>query len=286
MVFQSYALWPHMSVLENVAYPLHSKKLPREDANRRAREALALVGLERYVGSQPGNLSGGQQQRVALARALASECRRLLCDEPLSNLDVRLREQMRAEIRDLQARLRITTVYVTHDQSEALAISDHIAVMEQGSVVQFGTPREVYERPATEFVATFLGTVNLVPATVLGLRDDAGRELLELAGGARAFVAAPNGRALDKGARTQLGLRSELMRLGAPSGNAGANGTDNAWPGEIERAMFLGDSIEYVVRVPAGALKVRVPPYVRFSVGDPAVASITPEDCFVVANRP
>src|SRR5690606_1194927 len=165
MVFQSYALWPHMTVAENVAYPLLRQKISKSERETRAIQALEMVGLTSAKDSSPGRLSGGQQQRVALARALASQCQILLFDEPLSNLDVRLREQLRGEIRDLQRRLGITAIYVTHDQSEALAISDRIVAMNKGKIVQVDGPDALYTRPRTQFAARFLGSVNLLPAT-------------------------------------------------------------------------------------------------------------------------
>ena len=160
MVFQSYALFPHMSVLENVRYGLRRSGLASDEATRRAREGLATVGLAGYDERQPSELSGGQQQRVAVARALVLKPSVLLFDEPLSNLDARLRRQMREEVRDLQQRLRLTVVYVTHDQQEAMAVSDRIIVMNAGRIEQQGSPRDLYERPATAFLARFMGESN------------------------------------------------------------------------------------------------------------------------------
>lgn len=283
MVFQSYALWPHMSVLENVSYPLRSQKRPRQEVIKRARDALELVGLSGYEGSQPGNISGGQQQRVALARALASECNLLLFDEPLSNLDVHLREQMRSEIRDLQARLRITTIYVTHDQSEALAISDRVAIMQDGAIVQVGTPREVFEQPATEFAATFLGKVNLLQAAATGKREADLREQFRLAGGGEVHVrTAGAGGPSAEGTAVRVGLRAELIRL---SRNAPA-AEKNVWKARVERAVFFGDGIEYMIAIPVGRLRVRTPPYDQFRIGEEVFASIAPEHCFIVGATP
>src|SRR5690349_18569743 len=171
-VFQNYALFPHLSVAENVAYGLQVRGVPASEIASRVREVLALVGLAGYEHQFSSQLSGGEQQRVALARAIVIRPRVLLFDEPLSNLDAKLRVQMRTEIRDLQRRLAITTVYVTHDQEEAMAVSDRIAVMSQGSVVQEGTAEDLYYRPRSEFVATFVGRVNLVPARVVATEGD------------------------------------------------------------------------------------------------------------------
>ena len=166
MVFQSYALFPHMSVLDNVSYGLRMTKVGKAEAAERAEHALALVGLEGYGSRLPSELSGGQQQRVAVARAVVLEPEVLLLDEPLSNLDAKLRRQVREEIRTLQQRLQVTTVYVTHDQEEAMAVSDRIVVMEKGRVAQDGTPRTLYEDPKSRFIAGFIGEANLVPCVV------------------------------------------------------------------------------------------------------------------------
>ncbi|MGD9692996.1 MAG: ABC transporter ATP-binding protein [Phycisphaerales bacterium] len=166
MVFQSYALWPHMTVLENVEFGLRQRKLPRPERRQRAAEALALVQMDQYAQRKPAQLSGGQQQRVALARALAVQPDVLLLDEPLSNLDAKLRHDMRAEIRRLCRATSITTVYVTHDQKEALSLADRLAVMRQGRIEQLAPPREMYQAPTSTFVAEFLGAANLIPATI------------------------------------------------------------------------------------------------------------------------
>jgi iron(III) transport system ATP-binding protein len=166
LVFQSYALWPHMSVASNVAFGLERRKIRRAEIERKVADALALVGLSAYADRRPSQLSGGQQQRVALARTIVIEPEVLLLDEPLSNLDARLRVEMRVELRQLQRKLGLTAIYVTHDQEDANAIADRIAVLDQGRIQQMGTPLELYDRPANRFVATFLGTVNLIEGTI------------------------------------------------------------------------------------------------------------------------
>ncbi|WP_456366145.1 ABC transporter ATP-binding protein [Thermococcus sp.] len=172
LVFQNYALWPHMSVFDNVAYGLRIRKLPKEEVEKRVKWALELVKLQGFADRYPTQLSGGQQQRVAIARALVVEPKLLLLDEPLSNLDAKLRLEMRSEIRRIQRELGITVLYVTHDQEEAMAISDRIAVMNVGTVEQVGTPREIYEHPKTEFVASFMGKTNVIPAKVTEREGD------------------------------------------------------------------------------------------------------------------
>jgi len=172
LVFQNYALWPHMTVYDNVAYGLKVKKLPKQEIEKKVKWALELVKLEGYEDRYPTQLSGGQQQRVAIARALVVEPKLLLLDEPLSNLDAKLRLEMRSEIRRIQRELGITVIYVTHDQEEAMAISDRVAVMNIGQIEQVGTPKEIYEQPKTEFVAAFMGKTNVIPAEVVEREGD------------------------------------------------------------------------------------------------------------------
>ena len=167
LVFQNYALWPHMTVFDNIAYGLRIRKVPREEIKKKVEWALELVKLKGFENRYPTQLSGGQQQRVAIARALVVEPKVLLLDEPLSNLDAKIRERLRSEIGRIQRELGITTLYVTHDQEEAMAISDRIAVMNVGTIEQIGTPREIYEKPRTEFVASFMGKTNVIPARVV-----------------------------------------------------------------------------------------------------------------------
>jgi iron(III) transport system ATP-binding protein len=227
MVFQSYALFPHLRVLDNVRYGLEVMR--RSDAEVRALEALKTVGLSGLESRWPNELSGGQQQRVALARALVLEPKVLLFDEPLSNLDARLRRRMREEIRELQQRLKLTAVYVTHDQDEALSISDHIIVMDKAVVVQEGTPRELYESPKTRFVADFMGDANVVEGQV--------RAGVLTLGGLSLEVSRPDG-------PVQVAVRPHAVVLEQGSGAT------------VRRATYLGARLEYEVDSPFGALFV------------------------------
>ena len=183
MVFQSYAIWPHMNVFQNVAFPLEVRRLPKKEIRDKVMRVLQAVALDELVDRDATKLSGGQQQRLALARALVMEPKLLLLDEPLSNLDAKLRDRMRSELKRLQRDLNLTTVYVTHDQSEALALSHEIAVMNEGRVVQVGTPRQIYEQPTEKFVADFVGSTNFIGGTVETSR---GRELRRALGHGRA----------------------------------------------------------------------------------------------------
>ena len=241
MVFQSYALFPHMTVAENVRYGLDVAGMPRAGADARARDALATVGLPGLDARLPSELSGGQQQRVAVARALVLEPAVLLFDEPLSNLDARLRRQMREEIRELQQRLALTVVYVTHDQAEAMAVSDRIVVMNRGGIAQEGAPREIYEAPRDAFVAGFMGDANRVRGTLK--RRDA--TLADVTVGGVTLVVPHRG--LPDG-DVELSIRPEAIAF-APADAAPLVGT-------VRKASYLGGLIEYTLATPIGELFV------------------------------
>jgi len=244
MVFQDYALFPHMTVRDNVAYGLKVAHVSGADRTRRVDETLAFVGLKGLGDRWPNQLSGGQQQRVAVARALVIEPQVLLLDEPLSNLDAKLREQLRVEMRVLQRRLGMTFVYVTHDQEEALSLSDWIAVMNAGKVEQAGAPWDIYYRPRTAFLADFVGSVNLVPAKVLDVRDD----LVTIAlGSQRASVARPKDVTLASGQEVKLCLRPESFTIGSTADPSGGQKIELS--GTIVRRAFLGDTMRYWVKV-------------------------------------
>jgi putative spermidine/putrescine transport system ATP-binding protein len=236
MVFQSYALFPHLDVLENVAFGLRMRNVSRPERREKAAAALALVGLEKLADRYPSQLSGGQQQRVALARALVIEPSVLLLDEPLSNLDAHLRGEMRLEIRALQQRLSITTVFVTHDQSEALAMADRVVVMNAGEIVETGTPRQVSETPQHEFTAAFLGERAVVHGEVV--------DSVFIGAGLR-WAGAPAG-------ATRAVLRAARLRFAESAGPALAEG-------HVSASAFLGDSIETDVETPAGRIRVITP---------------------------
>jgi len=241
MVFQSYALFPHMSVLENVGYGLTVAGLAKSDVHARAQSALTTVGLTGFDERLPSELSGGQQQRVAVARALVLEPSVLLFDEPLSNLDARLRRQMREEIRDLQQRLSLTVVYVTHDQAEAMAVSDRIIVMNKATIAQEGAPRELYEQPRDVFVAGFMGDANRVRGTLKRIDDRFGDLTL-----GPLTVRLPH-RNLAPGA-VDVAIRPEAVELAAPGGS-GLEGT-------VRKAAYIGGLMEYTVVTALGDLFV------------------------------
>jgi iron(III) transport system ATP-binding protein len=270
MVFQSYAIWPHMTVAENVAYGLTVRKLPRAEVDQNVRRVLDLVQMTPYADRPASKLSGGQQQRIAVARAIAFSPTVLLFDEPLSNLDAKLRTEMRVELRELQRRLDITSVYVTHDQEEALAISDRVIVMNHGRIEQIGSPEIIYNRPESIFVADFVGAANLIKGHVKETRD--GVSLFETSGGVLLkAVAAANG-----GANT-VALRSAYVALERQTA-PGANVAE----GSIHRRMFHGDFIQYVVDWPAGQLIVRRPPTEMIEEGAAVTISFAPEHCILL----
>ncbi len=273
MVFQDYALFPHMTVFDNVGYGLRLARMRRAERKRRVGETLEFVELGKLANRYPSQLSGGQQQRVALARALVIEPEVLLLDEPLSNLDAKLREQLRWELRALQQRLGMTFVYVTHDQEEALSMSDWIAVMNEGRVEQAGTPWEIYYRPRTVFAARFVGTVNLVPARVLERRDGA---LVVAVGDMRLSVPGVDG---TIGEEVQLCVRPESLKIGHSA--AGEIGL----PGVVARSAFLGDLQRYWLQVGGQEWIVDQPdPGATRVFAGPVVVSVQPERMHVISE--
>jgi spermidine/putrescine ABC transporter ATP-binding subunit len=268
VVFQSYALFPHLSVFENVAFGLRERRTPRAEIERRVRAALGLVRLDTRAEARPAQLSGGMQQRVALARALVYEPRVLLLDEPLAALDKKLREEMRSELREIQRSVGITTIFVTHDQSEALGLSDRIAVMYGGRIEQLGAPREIYERPATRFVAEFIGA-----SSVLRGRATAG-DRVTLAGGEPVRVLGLSG--LSAGAAVELAIRPERIRL------AGGDG-ENVMDGRVTGVVYQGVQTDLTVEIGGGQrllVFVAEPAPTAFAPGQ-AVRLHLPPDAFM-----
>lgn len=252
MVFQNYALWPHMTVEKNVAFGLEERKLPRAEINRKVKDVLALVGLTDFAQRRPNQLSGGQQQRVALARTLAIEPKVLLLDEPLSNLDAKLRVQMRQELKSLQRRLGITTIFVTHDQEEALTTCDRIAVMDQGVIQQIGTPMELYDAPVNRFVANFVGTINFIEGNVE--QTETGSTFSSTLLGKVSLPATTVDHTRNRAA---LALRPHTISIStnAPTLTDGLNRAINI-PGNIVEREFLGEFVRY--RIDANGIELIV----------------------------
>ena len=278
MVFQSYAVWPHMSVYENIAFPLREGVRPVAAAQLRLRvgEMLGLLGLAELADRPVTTLSGGQQQRVALARALALRPKVLLMDEPLSNLDFQLQIQLRSSVRELVRHFDVTTIYVTHNQAEAMEIGDRIAVIDQGNIVQIGTPREIYRNPQDEFVARFIGEMSFLSARFLG--EEQGLALLETEAG-RLRTRPP--RHLAAGSTCLFGVRPEDLAPELTKGAAGAN--TNRIEGVILRARFLGEAVSYVARVGGSEIAFKAHHRVALEEGTRVRLSAAAEDCVTIA---
>ena len=274
MVFQSYAIWPHMDVFGNTAFPLQvgKKRWSRSEIDAKVMKVLKAVQLDHLRDREATKLSGGQQQRLALARALVMEPKLLLLDEPLSNLDAKLRELMRFELKRLQRELRITTVYVTHDQSEALALSHQIAVMNAGRIQQIGTPREIYERPQTQFVADFVGTTNFVEGTVSAAMAEAQHYIVETEIGPLQAYSVDTVRPGDK---VILSIRPEDVRLSPTALEPGAN----VLSGVVDQKVFLGESLDWRIRVGSRELLSRTHPTIYTRIGEPVWAQIDAAKC-------
>ena len=245
MVFQNYALWPHMTLFDNVAYGLKLKKIPRGEISGRVEKVFSMVNLTGLEKRYPGQLSGGQQQRVALARALVLNPDVLLLDEPLSNLDAKIRQTVRAEIRKLQKELAITSIYVTHDQEEALTISDRIAVLDHGTVQQLGTPRDLYERPENAFVADFIGINNLIAGEVQGIEEESGWMTVQTLFGP---IRCPHENRFRAGNRCLISVRPETASILGP-GERPEGEFRNRLAGTVSFASYIGNTIRYDIEL-------------------------------------
>jgi iron(III) transport system ATP-binding protein len=280
MVFQSYAIWPHMNVFKNVAFPLEVRRprLSRREIEQKVMRVLSVVQLAELADRDATKLSGGQQQRLALARALVMEPQLLLLDEPLSNLDAKLREKMRFELKRMQRDLGLTTIYVTHDQSEALALSHEIAVMNEGRIVQIGSPRDIYERPRNKLVADFVGNTNFIDGKILSAAT----------GNGRYRVATPIGElnvqcveTLAQGAPVVVSVRPEDVELSESA--AVGEEDDNLYRGVVDAKVFLGDYLDFQVKVGEAVLLARVHPSLRTPAGDPIHVRMRAGKCVAIA---
>lgn len=240
MIFQSYALWPHMTAFENVAYPLRSRKVPKAELEERVHETLALVGIPELVEQHPGDMSGGQQQRVALARSLVAGDDLVLFDEPLSNVDAKVRDQLRFELLQMQREIGFSSIYVTHDQIEAMELAHRIAVMDSGRVAQLGTPREIYEQPTSRYVADFIGTANELHGTLASRGADTSVVVSTALGDVNAVADA----GIDVGDEVIVVFRPERCTFSAQRRDG-----VNSWNGDVQASIFLGSHTEHVVRV-------------------------------------
>jgi ABC-type Fe3+/spermidine/putrescine transport system ATPase subunit len=276
MVFQSYAIWPHMTVFENVAYGLRTRRQPERVVKAAVERSLELVQMTAYAGRAASELSGGQQQRVALARAFAFEPKIILFDEPLSNLDAKLRIQMRRTIRQLQDQIEFTSVYVTHDQEEALAISDRVVVMNEGRVEQAGTPAEIYNCPRSRFVADFVGSANLLSGRVRAGGAAGADVLFDLDCGLTLKAMAPHA---CTGAESNVAVRTAYIRVESTPDEAA-----NSFRATVTERVFLGDFVEYTLRWAAETLIVRRPPTEVIAEGSEVWIVFRPADCVLLEH--
>jgi iron(III) transport system ATP-binding protein len=275
MVFQSYAIWPHMTVFDNVAYGLRVRRIGKQEIAEKVRWALELVRMGDLADRSAAKLSGGQQQRVALARSFVFAPTVILFDEPLSNLDAKLRAEMRLEIKELQHRLGITSVYVTHDQEEALAISDRVIVMHAGLIEQIGTPNEIYDTPRSAFVADFVGAANVIHGHLRRDPTRPGLVSLETPKG-HVIHGVDNGR--PAGAESAFSIRTVYPYLSRARPDAPVN----VWPVRINRRVFLGDFVQYLVEWEDRELVVRRPPQEQFDEGEQVYLAVEPEYCVLL----
>jgi iron(III) transport system ATP-binding protein len=273
MVFQTYAIWPHMNVFDNVAYPLEARRIPRNVIRQMVEKTLRFVQLDGFENRPATKLSGGQQQRVALARALVAEPKVILFDEPLSNLDAKLREETRKELRAFLGKLKITAVYVTHDRIEALALSDTIAVMREGRIIEVGTPTKIYFDADHRFVADFIGRANLVEARVLS-QDEACTVVDSGLG-----TVACQRRDFPAGSEVTLCLRPEFIRIVKGASQGGRN----VFNGRVESLVFVGEAYEAEIRAGTERLLAKVDPDTRLQEGDAVSFTLDPAHCLLVA---
>ena len=281
MVFQSYALFPHMTVWQNIEFGLRTRHVPKRRRGERVAAVLDLVELFNFKDRYPVQLSGGQRQRVALARVIVFEPDILLLDEPLANLDKRLRDSMRVELKKLQEKVGITTVYVTHDQEEALTMADRLAIMDQGDLLQTGSPSEVYNRPQSSFVAMFLGETSCFPARVTGVTNS----LLELECGEDLRAAVARGGQFEVGDRVSVSIRPERVAVDTHR----PSGTENAFPGVIDFVSYLGANVVYMIRLDGSRLLIRASEAIprgsaRFSAGERVFVSWRAEQAVCVKD--
>ncbi len=279
MVFQNYAVWPHMKVYNNIVYGLKILKMSKQQINEKAHKVLEMVGLSGLEDRYPSQLSGGQQQRVALARALVGNPKVLLLDEPLSNLDAKLREELRFEIKSLVRRMGITSVYVTHDQAEAMVISDRIAVMEAGNVVQLGTPQEIYARPANRFVADFIGTMNFMAGEVIEVQKDTDTVHVRTEFSEKLLCKTSDSAALSPGTEVYASIRPEDVEVFTESPKAG----ENVFKGTIAHKAYLGNFLFFFVSVNETMIRVQVPHYLPQEEGQELYLRLNPEKCILLS---
>ena len=279
MVFQNYAVWPHMRVSKNVTYGLKLQKIPKDEIKQKAEQVLDLVGLGGLEDRYPSQLSGGQQQRVALARALIRNPKVLLLDEPLSNLDAKLREKMRFEIKSLVRRMGITSVYVTHDQAEAMVISDRIAVMDSGNVVQLGTAQDIYKRPANRFVADFIGTMNFIAGKVVRTQNGKDKVIVKTDFTDELLCTVTDSQPAVDGGEVHASIRPEDVEIS----DAPRPDVPNVFKGIVAHRAYLGNFLYYFVNINDHMIRVQISHILKYAEGQEVYLFLNPEKCMILA---
>jgi len=278
MVFQNYAVWPHMKVYKNIVYGLKLQKMPGREIREKAQQILDLVGLDGLEDRYPAQLSGGQQQRVALARALVRNPKVLLLDEPLSNLDAKLREELRFEIKSLVRRMGITSVYVTHDQAEAMVISDRIAVMDSGNVVQIGNPEEIYKKPANKFVADFIGTMNFIAGEIVQALPDSDTVYVRTEFSEK-MLCKKSDTISAQGEKVYVSIRPEDVEIVSEPPQAGKN----LFKGTIAHKAYLGNFLYFFLSVNGSMIRAQVPHYLPQDEGQELCVFLNPQKCMILS---
>lgn len=277
MVFQNYALWPHMTVYGNLAFGLQIKKVPKDEITKKIKKVLDMVQLEGYENRYPRQMSGGQQQRIAMARALVFEPEIMLLDEPLSNLDAQLREEMRFEFTELQRKLGITAIYVTHDQAEALVISDKIVILDQGKIVQSGSPKEIYSNPKNKFVAGFIAVTSFINGKIDSFTEEKKKVIVKTDDGLTIYGF---NNSFDIGQKVSVAMRMNVIKFIQDENKSDKN-TVNIFKGKIIQSSYLGNIIDYKIKVGNWEVRTKSDAKYNFEVGEEVTFYLSPEDIIV-----
>ncbi|GAH34343.1 unnamed protein product [marine sediment metagenome] len=277
MVFQNYALWPHMTVYGNLAFGLQIRKIPKDEITKKIKKVLGMVQLEGYENRYPRQMSGGQQQRIAMARALVFEPGIMLLDEPLSNLDAQLREEMRFEFIELQKKLGITAIYVTHDQAEALVISDKILILDQGKMIQFGTPKEIYSNPKNKFVAGFIAVTSFINGRIDSFTEEKKKVIVKTDDG---LVIHGFNNSFDIGQKVSVAMRMNVIKFIQDENKSDKN-TVNIFKGKITQSSYLGNIIDYKIKVGNWEVRTNSDAKYNFKAGEEVTFHLSPEDIIV-----
>ena len=281
MVFQNYALWPHMTVYGNLAFGLQIRKVPKPEIDKIIKKVLSMVQLEGYENRYPRQMSGGQQQRIAMARALVFEPEIMLLDEPLSNLDAQLREEMRFEFTELQKKLGITAVYVTHDQAEALVISDKIVILNQGEIVQSGSPKEIYSNPKNKFVAGFIAVTSFINGRIDSFTEEKKKVIVKTDDG---LVIHGFNNSFDIGQKVSVAMRMNVIKF-IQDENRGDKNTVNIFKGKIIQSSYLGNIIDYKIRMGKWEIRTNAEAKYDFKLGEEVIFHLPPEDIIVTREE-